>query len=420
MQEYDLNFTLITEVSMKYVLILGDGMADYPIDALGGKTPMAVANKPYMNSLAKLGKVGMVKTVPDGMKPGSDVANLGALGYDAKKCYTGRSPLEALSMRIDLSEDDVAVRTNLVTLSDDEPFENKIMIDYSAGEISTEESTELINYIEQELGSDTFKFYAGVSYRHCLILSGTDPAKSNETIFTPPHDISGKRIGDYLPKGLMGADFLALMKISNELLKNHPINRKRVLSSKKPANNLWFWGQGTKPALDNFKEKYGLDGGMISAVDLLKGIAIGAGMTSVDVAGATGTLDSNFDGKAASAISLLDGGKDFVFIHLEAPDECGHQGDIEGKIKAIEIIDEKILKPVYEHLKSSGNDFAILVMPDHRTPIALKTHSSEPVPYLLYSSKSSFDGADGFDEFTAENGDYYPSPDLLVRDFFSM
>lgn len=405
---------------MKYALVLGDGMADYPVEALGGKTPLAVAHKPYMEMLAKKGKVGLVKTVPDGLKPGSDVANLGALGYDATKCYTGRSPLEALSMRIDLNANDLAIRTNLVALSDDEPFEKKIMLDYSGGEISTEESTVLINYIEEKLGSELLRFYAGVSYRHCLIVSKFAPENVGKIAFTPPHDISGKVIGEYLPKGLMSEEFLSLMKRSHELLKNHPINQKRVLSGKKPANNLWFWGQGTKPALDNFKEKYALSGGMISAVDLLKGIAIGTGMTSVDVVGATGTLNSNFDGKAAAAIDLFKSGTDFVFIHLEAPDECGHQGDLNGKIKAIETVDEKILKPVYEYLKSSGEDFAILVMPDHRTPLAIKTHSSEPVPFLLYSSSNDLGGADGYDEFVAEAGDYYPSPDLLVNEFFSL
>lgn len=405
---------------MKYALVLGDGMADYPVEALGGKTPLAVARKPYMEMLAKKGKVGLVKTVPDGLKPGSDVANLGALGYDATKCYTGRSPLEALSMRIDLKADDLAIRTNLVTLSDDEPFEKKTMLDYSGGEISTEESTVLINYIEEKLGSEFLRFYAGVGYRHCLIVSKFAPENAGKIFFTPPHDISGKVIGNYLPKGLMSEEFLSLMEHSYELLKNHPINQKRVLSGKKPANNLWFWGQGTKPALDNFKEKYSLSGGMISAVDLLKGIAIGTGMTSVDVVGATGTLDSNFDGKAAAAINLLSGETDFVFIHLEAPDECGHQGDLYGKIKAIETVDEKILKPVYEYLKSSGENFAILVMPDHRTPLAIKTHSSEPVPFLLYSSSRDLGGADGYDEFIAESGDYYPSPDLLVNEFFSL
>lgn len=405
---------------MKYALILGDGMADYPIEALGGKTPLSVAFKPYMEKLSKVGKVGLVKTVPDGMVPGSDVANLGALGYDARKCYTGRSPLEALSIGINLKANDLAIRTNLVTLSDDEPFENKIMLDYSAGEISTEESTELMNYVNEKLGSELIRFYAGVSYRHCLILSDFSPENAGKMSFTPPHDISGKVIGDYLPKGFMSEVFTDLLKRSHELLKNHPINRKRVLSGKKPANNIWFWGQGTKPALDEFKGKYGLDGGMISAVDLLKGIAIGTGMTSVDVVGATGTLDSNFEGKAQAAIKLFEDGKDFVFVHLEAPDECGHQGDLDGKIKAIETIDEKILKPISDYLENSGEHFAILVMPDHRTPLAIKTHSSDPVPFLLYSSSENLGGADGYDEFVAKNGDYYPSPDILVNEFFSL
>lgn len=322
---------------MKYALILGDGMGDYPVPALGGRTPLEVADKPCMDMLAKTGRVGLVKTVPDGYKPGSDVANLGALGYDASACYTGRSPLEALSIGIDMKEDDVAVRMNLVTLSDEEDFAEKTMKDYSAGEITTPEARELVEYLGRELGSDRFAFYPGVSYRHCLIIAHG----STDMQLTPPHDISGKKIGDYLPKGDLSAELTELVRRSNELLSNHPINKKRVLSGQNPANSVWFWGQGTRPALENFEKRYGLKGGMVSAVDLLKGIAIGAGMKSVDVEGATGTLSTNFAGKAKAACDLLDGGCDFVFVHLEAPDECGHQGDVEGKVRAIECVDKK-------------------------------------------------------------------------------
>lgn len=402
---------------MKYALILGDGMADYPIPALGGKTPLAVADKPYMNLLAETGEIGLVKTVPDGYKPGSDVANLGALGYDATKCYTGRSPLEALSIGIDMKSDDVAVRTNLVTLGDEADFADKTMVDYSAGEITTDEARELIEFLQEKLGNDKYSFHAGVSYRHCLIIAHG----SVNMQLTPPHDISGKKIGAYLPAGDGSGELAELIRRSNELLSSHPVNLARKAAGKNPANSIWFWGQGTRPALENFRERYGLSGGMVSAVDLLKGIAIGAGMKSVDVEGATGTLSTNFEGKAKAATELLDNGCDFVFVHLEAPDECGHQGDLEGKIKAIELVDKKILGPVYEHLKASGEDFAIMVMPDHFTPVSILTHSREPVPYLMYSSKRAlYAGGDYNEKAAAESGIYYDKSWELTNKFFAL
>lgn len=402
---------------MKYALILGDGMADYPIPALNGKTPLAVADKPYMNLLAETGEIGLVKTVPDGYKPGSDVANLGALGYDATKCYTGRSPLEALSIGIDMKSDDVAVRTNLVTLGDEADFADKTMVDYSAGEITTDEARELIEFLQEKLGNDKYSFHAGVSYRHCLIIAHG----SVNMQLTPPHDISGKKIGAYLPAGDGSGELIELIRRSNELLSSHPVNLARKAAGKNPANSIWFWGQGTRPALENFRERYGLSGGMVSAVDLLKGIAIGAGMKSVDVEGATGTLSTNFEGKAKAATELLDNGCDFVFVHLEAPDECGHQGDLEGKIKAIELVDKKILGPVYEHLKASGEDFAIMVMPDHFTPVSILTHSREPVPYLMYSSKRALSaGGDYNEKAAAESGIYYDKPWELTNKFFAL
>ena len=402
---------------MKYALILGDGMADYPIPALNGKTPLAVADKPYMNLLAETGEIGLVKTVPDGYKPGSDVANLGALGYDATKCYTGRSPLEALSIGIDMKSDDVAVRTNLVTLGDEADFADKTMVDYSAGEITTDEARELIEFLREKLGNDKYSFHAGVSYRHCLIIAHG----SVNMQLTPPHDISGKKIGAYLPAGDGSGELAELIRRSNELLSSHPVNLARKAAGKNPANSIWFWGQGTRPALENFRERYGLSGGMVSAVDLLKGIAIGAGMKSVDVEGATGTLSTNFEGKAKAATELLDNGCDFVFVHLEAPDECGHQGDLEGKIKAIELVDKKILGPVYEHLKASGEDFAIMVMPDHFTPVSILTHSREPVPYLMYSSKRALSaGGDYNEKAAAESGIYYDKPWELTNKFFAL
>lgn len=402
---------------MKYALILGDGMADYPVPALGGRTPLEVADTPAMDLLAKTGKVGLVKTVPDGYKPGSDVANLGALGYDAKVCYTGRSPLEALSMGIDMKEDDVALRTNLVTLSEEENFEDKTMKDYSAGEITTAEARELVAFLQEKLGDERFSFHPGVSYRHCLIIAHG----STDMQLTPPHDISGKRIGEHLPNGDFAAELTDLIKRANALLSEHPVNKKRVLNGQNPANSIWFWGQGTRPALENFEQRYGLKGGMVSAVDLLKGIAKGAGMKSVDVEGATGTLSTNFAGKAKAACDLLDGGCDFVFVHLEAPDECGHQGDLEGKIKAIECVDCKILAPVLEHLRASGEDFAVMVMPDHFTPVSLLTHSREPVPFLMYASfRALGDGRAYNEKSAAESGVYYDDPSVLAREFFSL
>ena len=402
---------------MKYALILGDGMGDYPAPELGGKTPLEVADKPCMNMLAKTGKVGLVKTVPDSCKPGSDVANLGALGYDATKCYTGRSPLEALSIGVKMKDDDVALRMNLVTLGDEEKFEDKTMVDYSAGEISTPEARELVEYLGRELGNERFAFYAGVSYRHCLIIAHGSVAMQ----LTPPHDISGKRVGDHLPQGDFAEELFALMKRANELLSKHPVNKKRVLSGQKPANSIWFWGQGTRPALENFHEKYGIYGGMVSAVDLLKGIAIGTGMKSVDVEGATGTLSTNCEGKVKAALGLLADGCDFVFVHLEAPDECGHQGDLQGKIKAIEMVDKRILQPIYDSLKASGEDFAIMVMPDHYTPVTLLTHSREPVPFLMYSSKRALTAGGEYNERAAkESGVFYEKPWELTKEFFSL
>lgn len=402
---------------MKYAIILGDGMGDYPVPALGGRTPLEAADTPYMDMLARTGKVGLVKTVPDGYKPGSDVANLGALGYDASECYTGRSPLEALSIGIDMKDDDVALRTNLVTLGDEENFADKTMKDYSAGEITTPEARELVEFLQKELGSDRFSFHAGVSYRHCLIIAHG----STDMQLTPPHDISGKRIGEHLPKGAFAEELTDLIVRANKLLSEHPVNKKRVLSGQNPANSIWFWGQGTRPALEKFRDRYGLSGGMVSAVDLLKGIAIGAGMKSVDVEGATGTLSTNFEGKAKAACDLLDGGCDFVFVHLEAPDECGHQGDLEGKIKAIEAVDGRILRPVYEHLKARGEDFAIMVMPDHYTPVSVLTHTREPVPFLMYSSSATLgDGRPYNEKSAAESGVYYDKPWELTREFFSL
>ena len=361
--------------------MLCDGMADEPNEALGNSTPMEKANKPCMDSLAAKAEVGIVKTVAEGLKPGSDVANLSVLGYEPAVYYSGRSPLEAASIGIDLKDTDVTLRCNLVTLSDDEDYENKTILDYCADDISSEEAKILIEYIQEKLGNDVFRFYPGVSYRHCLVWSNGNP---HPGVLTPPHDITGKVITDYIPKGEAVDELYDLMKKSYDLLKDHPVNQARIARGKRPANSIWLWGEGTKPLLDNFSEKFGIKGSMISAVDLLKGIAICAGMNSVDVDGATGYLDTNFDGKCKAAIEEFKNGADLVYVHVEAPDECGHRGEIENKVKAIEMIDEHILGPVVEFLKGY-DDFAVLVCPDHPTPLSIRTHTSTPVPYLIYA-----------------------------------
>ncbi len=384
---------------MKYIVMLADGMADYPVPELDNKTPLMVANTPNMDFLAKNGAVGLAKTVPDGMAPGSDTANLSVMGYDPKIYYTGRSPLEAVSMGIDLSLTDVTFRCNLVTLSDTENYEDAVMVDYSAGEITTAESTELINYLNEHFKTEYINLYPGISYRHCLV------SKNFKTggILTPPHDISKKPIKDHLPRGENAEILLDMMRRSRELLKDHPINKKRVAEGKNPATSCWFWGEGTKPALTSFKERFNIQGGVISAVDLIKGIGICAGHKLCEVEGATGNWDTNFIGKANAALSLLNDGCDYVYIHVEAPDECGHHGDIKHKIESIEAIDKQILGTIIPEMQKRGEDFSILVMPDHPTPISCMTHVSDPVPFILYSSVTKLGpNADCYNEDTAK------------------
>ncbi len=388
---------------MKYVVVLGDGMADYAVDEFGGKTILEMAEKPNMDYMAKHGEMGLVKTVLDGMKPGSDVANLSVMGYDTRKCYSGRSPLEAASIGVKLKDNDVTFRTNLVTLSDEENYEDKTMLDYSAGEISTEEAAELIAAVEDALHTDMIHFYSGVSYRHLLVWEGG----STKVSLTPPHDISDKKIDGHLPEGEGADKLLEMMKKSEEILKNHPVNKKRVAEGKNPANSIWIWGEGTKPQLENFKDKYGLDGSVISAVDLIKGIAICAGMNSIDVEGANGNYNTNFDGKAKAALDALLSGNDFVYVHLEGPDECGHQGDAEHKKLAVEKIDEKIIGYLRKNLEERGIDYKMLVLPDHPTPIKLKTHVSDPVPYIIYDSRKSADGKLDYTEKNAKQTGIY-------------
>ena len=399
---------------MKYLVMLCDGMADLPFEALGNKTPMEIAKKPCMDSLAQKGEIGLVKTVQDGMKPGSDVANLAVLGYDAKKYYSGRSPLEAASIGIDLKATDVTFRCNLVTLSDEAEYSDKTMVDYCADDISSAEAKILVEYIEEKLGNEIFSYYPGVSYRHCLVW---DNGVVDGHDLTPPHDITDRPIKEYIPKGDNVAPLYDMMKKSYDLLKDHPVNLERIKRGKRPANSIWLWGEGTKPALDSFEEKFSKKGSMISAVDLLKGIAICAEMKSVDVDGATGYIDTNFEGKCKAAIEEFKNGQDLVYIHVEAPDECGHRGEAENKVKAIEIIDEKILAPVVEFLRSY-DDFAVLVCPDHPTPLCIKTHSSDPVPYLIYSSKNEIDGAETFTEATSKATGNYIAEGFTMMEYF--
>lgn len=383
---------------MKYAVVLYDGMADYPVPALGGKTPMMCAKKPLFDSLAKKGEVGLVKTVDDTLKPGSDVANMSVMGFDPLKYYTGRSPLEAVSIGVKLLDDDVTLRCNIVTLSDEENYEDKTMVDYSAGDISTAEAAEIIKTVQEVFGNEKYTYYSGVSYRHCLTVhKGTTDLGE----MTPPHDISDRVIGPYLSKSENAAELIAMMKKSYDVLKNHPINLKRIAEGKRPANSIWLWGEGNKPILPSFESLYGLKGSVISAVDLLKGIGISAGMSTPDVPGATGYIDTNFEGKARYALKELEDGKDFVYIHIEAPDECGHRNEPENKVRAIELIDEKVLSILLEGLEKY-DDYKIMILPDHPTPIVTKTHARDAVPYMIYHKSVPVDGVDTINEDTAK------------------
>lgn len=365
---------------MKYIVVLGDGMADYPMEELGGKTPLAYAKTPAMDELAGKGIVGLAHTIPEGMSPGSDTANLAVLGYNPRVYYTGRSPLEALSIGVDMKETDIALRCNIVTVSDDDkPYEEKIILDHSSGEISTEDAAVLLEAVRKELENDLYKFYVGTSYRHLMIWDKGDVVE-----LTPPHDILGKTIGAYLPKE---EALRTMMKKSYDILNHHPINEERARKGLNKANSIWFWGAGTRPSLTSFEEKTGKRGVMISAVDLLKGIAIGAGMKVMEVEGADGTLHTNYEGKACAAVdALLKEDYDFAYIHVEAPDEMGHQGSLERKLTAIEYLDERVIKVVKEKLDAAGAEYRLLITPDHPTPLALRTHVAEAVPFLLYDS----------------------------------
>lgn len=383
---------------MKYVIVLYDGMADYPVPALGGKTPMMVADKPNMDMLASKAEIGLVQTVADGLKPGSDVCNLSVMGYDPKKYYTGRSPLEAVSIGVPMSEDDVALRCNLVTLSEDDlPYEEKTIEDYCADDISTEEAKELIATIQKELGTPVFEFYAGVSYRHCLLWHVGDTNVGN---LTPPHDITGKVITEHLSTHKNAVPLIKLMKKSYDILKDHPVNIARKKAGKRPANSIWLWGEGKKPALPNFERLNGIKGAVVSAVDLIKGIGGCAGMEVAEVPGATGYIDTNFEGKANATIELLER-NDLVYLHIEAPDECGHRNEPENKVKAIELIDQRVLPILFDGLKEY-DDYKIMILPDHPTPIVTRTHARDAVPFLIYHKNSPKDGVSTLNEDTAK------------------
>lgn len=365
---------------MKYIVILGDGMADLPIESLGNKTPLEYANTPKMDELAKKGEIGMLRTIPEGMKPGSDTANLSVLGYDPQKYYTGRSPLEALSIGVPMKDTDVALRCNFVTLSEEEDcYEERTMIDHSSSEICTEDCEILLKAVQKELENEKFRFYLGTSYRHCLIWE-----QGSVVDLVQPHDILGQKIFDKLPEQ---EELRNMMKRSYEILSEHPINLERKKRGLHPANSCWFWGAGTKPCLESFEKKRNVKGAMISAVDLLKGIAVGSSMKVVSVEGANGGLDTNYEGKAKAALDVLTKeGYDFVYVHLEGPDEMGHQGSVEKKITAIERLDSRIIKPIVEGLEEAGEEFRMVILPDHPTPICIRTHSADHVPYLLYDS----------------------------------
>ena len=383
---------------MKYVVVLGDGMADKPIEELGNKTPLEYANTPCMDRLSKMSEVGMVHTIPEGMSPGSDTANLSVIGYDPKIYYTGRSPLEALSIGVDMKDTDIAIRCNIVTVSvDDKPYEEKTIIDHSSSEISTEDAAILLEAVRAGLENDIYKFYLGTSYRHLTIWD-----KGEVVPLTPPHDVLGQVIGQYLPKD---EALREMQKKSYDILVNHPINVARMEKGLNPANSVWFWGAGTKPILTSFEEKYGKKGVMISAVDLLKGIGVGAQMTNIIVEGADGTLHTNYEGKADAAVkALAEDDFDFAYVHVEAPDEMGHQGSFERKVQAIQFLDEKIIKRIVDGLEAKGVDFRMIVLPDHPTPVCVRTHTSDPVPYMLYDSTDKKNNTWNYNEKEATDG----------------
>lgn len=398
---------------MKYIVVLGDGMADEPIESLGGKTPLEYAETPTMDALSKKSEIGMVHTIPEGMKPGSDTANLSVLGYEPKKYYSGRSPLEALSIGVPMKDTDIALRCNIVTISEgDVPFEEQTIIDHSADEISTKDCAVLLDAVRKELENDIYKFYVGTSYRHCLIWENGKVVE-----LTPPHDVLTQTIGQHLPED---AVLREMVRKSYDILVNHPINIERKKNGLHPANCCWFWGAGTKPMLSSFEEKTGKKGMMVSAVDLLKGIAVGAGMGVAEVDGANGGLHTNYEGKTKAAFDALQNGYDFVYIHLEAPDEMGHQGSTEKKVQAIEYLDTRVIGPLKEMLDAEGLSYRMLVLPDHPTPVRVRTHTAGSVPYLLYDSTNELDRTWSYNEKEgAASGICFPEGYMLIDHLFS-
>ena len=401
---------------MKYLVVIYDGMADTKIPSLGNKTPMEAAKKPVLDSLSRAAYVGTTCNVPDGMVPESDTANLAILSYDPRLYSKGRSPLEAMSMGLTMQPDDTALRCNLVAISDDDlPYEEKIMLDHSADEISTEEADQLVKALDAALGNEMRHLYTGISYRHCLLWKNADTTYN----FARPHDIIGQRIAEYLPSGEAGEVFYRFMRESYDVLNRHPVNEERRRRGLKPANSAWLWSPGKKPQLPSFREKWGLDASVISAVDLIKGIGLCAGMESIDVDGATGNVHTNYDGKANAAIDAFRRGKDLVYVHVEGPDECGHRAEIENKVLSIELIDQRILTPITEYLRSTGESFRILTLPDHPTPIEIRTHSMEPVPFMIYDSEKSYDGVEFLTEDSAARKDNYLSDGTLLMEMLT-
>ena len=407
------------EVEMKYLIVIPDGTGDEPMEELENKTALEVADIPLINELATKGEIGMVQNIPEGIPPGSDAANLSVMGYDPSVYLTGRSPLEAASIGINMSETDVSFRVNISTLYGEGEYENLTIKDHSAGDITTEEADELLKAIKAELETDDIKFYTGVSYRHCMIV------KNGETTYdlTPPHDALEQKTGPHMPKG-EGVEFISeMMKKSYEILKDHPINKKRIAEGKNPGNTLWIWGLGKKPRLSSFQEKYGITGAAISAVDLIKGIAICAGLEAPEVEGATGTVDTDYTAKANAGIQGYKDGLDFIYMHIEGTDECSHQGDLEGKLRGLNCIDQKILKPMLEYLESTDEEFSILIVPDHRTSLKKRTHTSDPVPFVVYRAKGKTPLLVGnpknrFSEVSGETGMTFDAGYKLTDYFF--
>lgn len=400
---------------MKYLILVCDGMADYPIEELGGLTPMEKAKKSTMDRLCRSSLCGTVSNVPEGMVPESDTANIAIMSYDPKLYSKGRSPLEAVSMGLHMDDDDTAYRCNLVTLSEEDcDYDERTMLDHSADEITTAEADELIKALEAHFGRDGLHFYTGVSYRHCMIVkNGIE--KYN---FMRPHDILTEKITNYLPKDPDGEPFYKMMRESYDILENHPVNVSRRARGLKPANSAWFWSPGRRPSLPIFKDKWGIDATVISAVDLIKGIGLCAGMESIDVEGATGNVHTNYSGKADAAIDAYKRGRDLVYLHVEAPDECGHRAELDNKILSVEKIDELILAPIFDYLTQSGEEFSILVLPDHPTPICKRTHTMEPVPFFIYSSAEEHTGIDMYSEKNcADTGLYVPNGYKLLDMF---